>query len=407
MGSYADYEEADNFDEDEAALEEMLAPAPKRPKLPTPPVPAVAPRVTPPVPASRPMAQLQSDVSLSEEAELRRLEGLPPPVIDLSQEDQAGAAKSDTCHKCGQVGHWARCALPSPTTKVGNPLTPFSSQLETLGPHTGTAQQAPNNRLTSPQSNVHAVAAYARCARHIRRRTWVGASIAAQSPGARNAPSSNGQTSQHRRHGQTVPLCPGVCRRRQLASVGMSVAGTVGAAAGVGLAAAELASNVGRMGTVHQLRSIPHELVVAPQPSPSPTADSSRLDACACLCSLLCIHTSSAFTGSRDCPNTTSGGGGGYSGGGYGGGGYGGGGHGSGGYGSGGYGGGGRGYGRGGGSAGAGASFGRGGGGGGGGNGGGGGGGGGGCFKCGQPGHWASKCPTGGGYGGGGSRYGR
>ena len=106
-----DFEEADDFDEEgEAALAELEG---RR----GPPPPAKKPRTAPAPPApSVHHAQLKKDVNWAEEAEIRRLEGLPPPVVDLcndADEPQlplkpSPSKATDVCHNCGAPGHWSR-----------------------------------------------------------------------------------------------------------------------------------------------------------------------------------------------------------------------------------------------------------------------------------------------------------
>lgn len=122
----SDYEEADGFDEEGfAALEEMEAPRPvaKQKVSPTNRGPLLhnveldqRPAKTQKVAYQAPAYQapvykghLQQSVDLSEEAELRRLEGAPPPSIDLTDDDApVPSPTSDVCHTCGLPGHWAR-----------------------------------------------------------------------------------------------------------------------------------------------------------------------------------------------------------------------------------------------------------------------------------------------------------
>ena len=76
---------------------------------------------------SAPVAsRLERDVNLSEEAELRRLEGLPPPTIDLCEETDGAAppggardVSTDVCRICGVVGHWAKDCPSKPAEPVG------------------------------------------------------------------------------------------------------------------------------------------------------------------------------------------------------------------------------------------------------------------------------------------------
>ena len=130
-----DFEEEDGFDEEAAAaLDEIEYGRPsKRQRSTTVPaqLPTTAPVIdlseeadtTPnpfarrlPPPTTVPTARVDSDVDWSEEAELRRLEGLPPPVIPPHDEAPALPPKRDTsdvCNLCGQVGHWAKdCPEP-------------------------------------------------------------------------------------------------------------------------------------------------------------------------------------------------------------------------------------------------------------------------------------------------------
>lgn len=96
----ADLYEEDEFDEEAAAaLDEVEGhPAPKRARLEA--------TKTAPAPTTY-QGRLQSEVNLDEEAELRRLEGAPPPVVDLTDSPTDSPKKvSGTCHLCGQLGHW-------------------------------------------------------------------------------------------------------------------------------------------------------------------------------------------------------------------------------------------------------------------------------------------------------------
>ena len=94
---------------------------------------------------SAPVAsRLERDVNLSEEAELRRLEGLPPPTIDLCEETDGAAppggardVSTDVCRICGVVGHWAKDCPSKPAEPVGpecpcggGPCTVLTSQSE-------------------------------------------------------------------------------------------------------------------------------------------------------------------------------------------------------------------------------------------------------------------------------------
>ena len=75
---------------------------------------------------------LAGDVNLAEEAELRRLEGLPPlPSNQVSNTYDTAETpapfstrdkSTDTCHSCGQIGHWASaCPNKAPAVKLTSP----------------------------------------------------------------------------------------------------------------------------------------------------------------------------------------------------------------------------------------------------------------------------------------------
>ena len=147
----ADFEEADDFDEEAAAALDELegdrrAPPPaKKQKSSTAtvsidlcadddnvPAPAQAPRhlaaprsyAPPPPYVPQPYAPPPDDGGWSEEAEMRRLEGLPPPNRALDTNPWAADApasgprdtSADVCHLCKQPGHWAKDCPQKPST---------------------------------------------------------------------------------------------------------------------------------------------------------------------------------------------------------------------------------------------------------------------------------------------------
>ena len=107
----ADFEEDDGFDEEAAAaLDEVLDNRPTKRAKPAPSVVdlcAEEEEVKKPPP--KPYQQFAGDVSLSEEAELRRAEGLPPLAADAASEQPPPprSREGDLCHSCGQLGHWS------------------------------------------------------------------------------------------------------------------------------------------------------------------------------------------------------------------------------------------------------------------------------------------------------------
>jgi hypothetical protein len=133
----ADFEEEDDFDEEAAAaLDELEGDAPPAKKqkptlapstvidltddsgLPLPIQPPAAPYPPPPAGQWRPKDRLAGDVDWSEEAELRRQEGLPPPNVGFAE--PAFDRSTDTCRQCGAIGHWAQ-DCPNKPKEEGTP----------------------------------------------------------------------------------------------------------------------------------------------------------------------------------------------------------------------------------------------------------------------------------------------
>ena len=170
----ADFEEDDGYDEEAAAaLDEVLEERPtKKAKAAAPsvtPVSVAAPaidlckadstaaptidlceEVSAPPPHRQQQQQrypdpqlyralreeaLAGDVNLAEEAELRRLEGLPPlPSNQVSNTYDTAETpapfstrdkSTDTCHSCGQIGHWAS-ACPNKAPAAGEADEPVA-----------------------------------------------------------------------------------------------------------------------------------------------------------------------------------------------------------------------------------------------------------------------------------------